>query len=170
MENSGTISMWITMMLMLGLGIYFLALLKRCHKPSPASKARKVSNHSLPLVRRSYLNGLERPESATEEDSNESTGDDVKFAEGSPSEDTRAELLPAWEGLRSGPVFVLGTPRDDGMPVEYIVTPPEIVPVKRILKRAGLVDEFPDELEPSINDLTDEEKLAIDEFDVRTFL
>lgn len=158
------------MMLILGLGIYLLALLRRCRKPSPTSRSRKVSNHSLPLVRRSYLNGLERPESATEEDSNETRDSDVTFAEGSPSEDTRAALLPAWEGLRSGPVFVLGTPGDDGTPVEYIVSPPEIVPMRKIVNRSGLVDEFPDELEPSITDMTDEEKLAIDEFDVRTFL
>lgn len=159
--------MRVIMILLVLVVAYLLVRLRLLRKPSRALPPAKVTDHDVPIVRRSYVNGQERPEAATQPDSGDS---DVTFADGVDAADENTAQLPAWEGLESGPVCVLGPENEYGTPNEYLVTPPEKVYKKNTEENTtGVVDDYPDEGEPSVADMTEEEQRAIAEFDVRAF-
>lgn len=146
---------------------YLLFRLRPPRRPNRALQPAKAPDHGVPIVRRSYVNGQERPEAATQPDSGDS---DVTFADGVDAARENTAQLPAWEGLESGPVCVLGPENEYGTPNEYLVTPPEKVYKKNPDEDThGVVDDFPDEEEPSVANMTEEELRAIAEFDVRAF-
>lgn len=162
--------MWTIMVLLFLICIYLLKSLRRQPNSIPAAKIGQVSNPTTPIVHRSYTYGQGRPSTAYEAYSNQTLESDVTFADESLPEDESQSSLPAWEVLQSGPAFMLGRENEDGTPNEYLTPPPEIPAVRNKAEDLeGLVDYDPDEREPTLMDITDEEKQAIDGFDVRAF-
>lgn len=148
---------------------YLILQLRRDKKKRPTARALNVPETAVPIVRRSYSNGLGRSEAATAPEADESEERDVTFA----AESTGESTIPTWEGLRGEPLFVLGPEGEDGSAREYLVAPPESPYRPAKDPESGmdwsLVDDFADDPEPNLTDVTDEEKQAIRDMDVRAF-
>ena len=91
-------------------------------RPSPTVLSPPADTDVL-LVRRRYMNGMERPPAATAAETEESTAGRVTFADGKRAEAAAPSTLPEWEGLAGGAVCILGPEREDGAPCEYTVSP-----------------------------------------------
>ena len=130
-------------------------------RPSPTVLSPPADTDVL-LVRRRYMNGMERPPAATAAETEESTAGRVTFADGKRAEAAAPSTLPEWEGLAGGE-------REDGTPCEYTVSPlpPPASPADT--QPSAMPVELPEEPDPALGEITDEERLALATFDVRTY-
>ena len=130
-------------------------------RPSPTVLSPPADTDVL-LVRRRYMNGMERPPAATAAETEESTAGRVTFADGK-------RTLPEWEGLAGGAVCILGPEREDGTPCEYTVSPLPPPASSADTQPSAMPVELPEEPDPALGEITDEERLALATFDVRTY-
>lgn len=163
-----------TCLLPVGLYLSVSAFLRRrkrpADRPSPTVLSPSADTDVL-LVRRRYLNGTERPAAATAAETEESTAGRVTFADGKRAEAAApaTPALPEWAGLAGDAVCVLGPEREDGTPCEYTVPPlpPPASPAST--QPPAMPVELPEEPDPALGEITDEERLALATFDVRAY-
>lgn len=139
-------------------------------RPSPTVLSPPADTDVL-LVRRRYMNGMERPPAATAAETEESTAGRVTFADGKRAEAAAPapSTLPEWEGLAGGAVCILGPEREDGAPCEYTVSPLPPPASLADTQPSAMPVELPEEPDPALGEITDEERLALATFDVRAY-